>query len=136
MAHLVFTDAFFSYDGNDLSSDVRQLTLDYKSELQDDSTMGVGSTRKRIGGLLDWTVDVEFAQDFDAAALDSILFPLVGFVKAVIVRPTSAVVGANNPEYTGQGILETYPPITGSVGEIAASACTIQAAGALARAVA
>lgn len=134
MGHLVFTDAFFSVAANDVSSDVRQITLDYKSELQDDSTMGVGSTRKRIGGLLDWTVEVEFAQDFDAAGLDSILFPLVGTTFAIIIRPTSAVIGVDNPEYTATGILESYPPITGSVGEIAAAACTIQAAGALARA--
>ena len=49
MPHLVFRNPFVSLNGVDLSDHVRQATLDYKAELQDD-TAGGDSSRNRLGG--------------------------------------------------------------------------------------
>ena len=133
MAEFVFTDASVVINAVDLSDHVRQVTLNYSAELQDDTAMGE-DTRSRLGGLKDWSMEVEFNQDFAAAEVDVTLFPLVGTAFTVTLKPTSAAVSATNPSYSGTGILESYPPMGGSVGDLAVAAISIQAAGTLTRA--
>ena len=134
MATQVLTDAFVSWDGVDLSDHVRSVTFSYSSELQDDTAMG-DTTRSRKGGLLDWSVDIEFYADEASAKVQATLFPDMGTVLTVIVRAdNTAGVSATNPNYTGSGILESIPLVSGSVGEMAMAPIRIQAAGALSRA--
>ena len=134
MAKFVLTDAFVSLSGNDVSDHVSSVTINYSADMQDDTAMG-DFTHKRLGGLKDWSVDVEFHQDFAAANLDSILFPLVGTVFAVIVCPVKGtVVGTGNPNYTGNAILESYKPLGGSVGDLAKTTITLPGSGTLSRA--
>lgn len=133
MAELVFTDGHVSVDSNDISDHVKSVTVNYSAEMQDNTAMA-DTTKSSIGGLKSWSVEIEVMQDFAAANIDSILFPLVGTTFVVAVRPTSSAVGATNPEYTGTGILESYPPIGGSVGDLATTSITIQCAGTLSRA--
>jgi hypothetical protein len=136
MASLVYTDAFVSIAAKDLSSFVKSVTINYSAELVDETTMG-NTTRINKGGLKNWSVDVEFKQDFGATpAPDIDLFSLVGTSCALLIRPVkSTVVGATNPNYTGSGILETYNPMEGSVGDLASATVTFQSAGTLTRAV-
>lgn len=136
MATQVFSDAFVSINGVDLSDHVRSVTLNYSAELVDETAMG-DTTRKRKGGLKDWSLDVEFNQDFAASEVDVTLFTLVGSTFTVIVRAdNSDGVSSTNPNYTGTGILESYPPITGGVGDLHTTSITIQSAGTLSRATA
>ena len=135
MAKTVLTDAFVSIGGNDISDHVRTVTLNYAAEEVDDTTMG-DDTRTNLGGLKTWSLDIEVANDFAASQVDSIIFPLVGTQVAVVFRPTSAAVGAGNPEYSGTGMLSTYNPVGQSVGDLATAPITIVSAGTLARAVA
>ncbi len=92
MAEFVFTDASVVINAVDLSDHVRQVTLNYSAELQDDTAMG-DDTRSRIGGLKDWSMELEFNQDFAAAEIDVTLFPLVGSTFAVTLKPTRAFQG-------------------------------------------
>lgn len=134
MAKFVLTDAFVSLGGNDLSDHVKSVTINYSADMQDDTAMGA-TAHARIGGLKDWSLDVEFHQDFAASNLDSILFPLVGTSVAVIVRPVkSTVVGTGNPNYTGNAMLESYKPLGGSVGDLATTTISMPGNGALSRA--
>lgn len=135
MGKQVLTDAFVSIDGNDLSAYVQSVTLSYEAELQDDTTMG-DDTRTNIGGLKNWSMDVQLAQDFDASTVDSVLFPLVGASFTVEVRPSSAAVSANNPKYTATGVLGSYSPLGNSVGDLAVAPITISPAGTLTRVIA
>lgn len=135
MASLTFNDCFFSIAGTDLSDYVKSVTLPYGAEMLDETAMG-DDTRKNKGGLKTWSLDVEFKQDFAVGAVDATLFPLVGTTAAVIVRPTSAAVSATNPNYTGTGIIESYQPLGGAVGDLAPASVTIQSAGTLSRATA
>ncbi len=137
MASLAFTDAFVSINGKDLSAFVTSATINYSAEMLDETTMGA-TTRTNKGGLKNWSIDVEFKQDFAATpAPDIDLFSLVGTTFTVIVRPVKAtVVSATNPNYTGTGILESYNPLGQGVGELAMAPITIQSAGALSRATA
>lgn len=135
MAEFVYTNAFLSIGGTDLSDHVRQATLEYNAEMQDKTAMG-DLTRTRLGGLKDWTLTVNFNQDFAASNVDATLFPLVGTSVAIILRPDAAAVSATNPNFTGNAILESYAPLGGNVGDMAETPVTLQADGTLTRAVA
>lgn len=133
MSSFTLTDAFVSLGGTDLSTSIRQITFALPVAPQDNSAMGV-DTVSRLNGLKDLTCEIEFNQDFDAASVDATLWPLWATEFAMILRPTSAVVGVNNPEYTAQVLMPSYTPIQGSVGEVAVASISLQGAGPVARA--
>lgn len=116
MANMVLTNAYVMINSVNLSSYVKTVTLNYKSEMQDDTAMG-DTARSRIGSLKDWTLTVEFFQDYAASAVDATLFSIVGSVVPIEVRAANTTVSATNPKYTGNAILETYQPVGGSVGD-------------------
>ena len=133
MATLVLTDAFFSWDGTDLSDHVRTVTLNYEADLLDDTAMG-DTTRSRKGGLFNWTCDIEFYSDEASSKVQQTFFSDVGAVKTLIVRgDNSGGVGVTNPNYTGSGILGSIPLVSGSVGEMQMAPVHIESAGALTR---
>lgn len=118
MAETVFTNAFLSINGVDLSDHVRQITLSYSAELQDKTAMG-DDTRANLAGLKDYTVTVEFNQDYAASEIDATLFSLVGGAQfAVVMRPDAGAVSSDNPQYTANMVLPTYQPMGGTVGEM------------------
>ena len=113
----VLTDAFVSINGVDLSDHVQQVAINDDAELQDATAMG-DAARRRLGGLRDWTLTLDFYQDFDAAKVDATLQPLIGVQTAIKVRESKTdAISATNPEYQGNGMLESYPIVAGSVGE-------------------
>ena len=132
MANMVLRDAYVSLNSVNLSSLVRQVTLSYSAELQDDTAMG-DTARSRIGGLKDWSLQIEFFQDYASNLVDQTLFSLVGSTFAVEVRPTSSAASATNPKFTGTGILESYQPVGGTVGENLMAPVSISGVGALTR---
>ena len=133
MATFVLTDASVIINNIDLSDHVRSLTLNYEAESVDDSTMSV-LTRIAKGGLLNYSFDVEFAQDFAASEVDATLFSLVGTTTTVVIKPTSGAVSSTNPSFTGTMMLQNYNPIQGSVGDFATAPVHFEAAGTLTRA--
>lgn len=132
MASFVLTDASVTIAGNDISSDVSAVTINYSAEIQDNTVMG-DTARGRIGGLLDWSVEIELVQDFANSALDSILFPLVGTQVTVAIKPTSSATSTSNPDFNGNAILENYPMLGNTVGELATASISLQGDGALTR---
>ncbi len=138
MAKFVLTDADVVIDGNNLSDHVESLTINHGVETPESTSMG-DTTRRRLVGLLDWSIDITFRQDFTDASntVDEILFPLVGAAAFVIViKPTSAAVGVNNPTFTGTCLLQTYNPLAGTVADTAAANATFVSDGTLVRATA
>lgn len=134
MATRVLTDAYVSWDGNDFSDHVKSVTLTYNAELLDDTAMG-DDTRSRKGGLKDWSASIEFYADEASSSIVQTLFPDVGTTATLIVRPDkSDGLGATNPNYTGTGILQDIPVVTGTVGDLQMAPVNILAAGTLSRA--
>jgi hypothetical protein len=128
-----YKDAFVSVDGTDLSAFIRTTTLTYSAEALDKTAVS-DNTRSRIGGLKDWTVDLDFYQDFDASSVDAVLFDLIGSSTiALIVSPTTNAASSTNPQYTGTAYCESYTPVAGSVGEIMMSPVRFLAASDLSR---
>ena len=133
MASMVWKNAMFVVNGVDLSDHITELTLNYSSEMLDRTVMGL-TTRAKVGGLKNWSLDVTFLQNFAAAKSDATLFPLVGTTSCVEVRPLNSCSTQINPIYTGVATLEAYPPMGGAVGTLLVSKGTFQAAGDLSRA--
>lgn len=135
MANFAFTDAHVTIGGVDLSDHIVKLTIKTTADDLDNTGMGA-QYHSRIGGLKDWTLDIDFNQDFDAAKVDATLWPLLGTVTAVTVRPTSAAISATNPEYAGPVLVTEYDPLDGKIGDLAGGSVSWSGAGALARNVA
>ena len=134
MATFVYTDASVVVNSVDLSDHVKSCTVNYEAEMLDDTVMG-DTTRSNIAGLLNWSIDVEFLQDFAAAKVDATLFALIGSASfTVIVKPTSGSVSSTNPSFSGSVVLESYPPMSGAVGDLETASATFRSAGTLTRA--
>lgn len=130
MATLIWTDAYFLCNAVNLSGFTRSLTLNYEAEMLDDTVMGTTGTRSNRPGLKNWSIEAEFLQDYAAGAVDATLFPLVGAAAfAIEIRPTSAAVSATNPKYTGNAVLETYPPLSGEVGALGTVSASFRSGG-------
>lgn len=133
MASTVLTNAFISWNSVDLSDFLKSATLNYEAEMQDETAMG-DTTRINLGGLKNWSIDLEFNGDEASSATAQTLFPDVGVQRTVILRPDAGSVSATNPNYTGTGILASFSPLSGGVGDLNRNPVRIMSAGALSRA--
>jgi hypothetical protein len=82
------------------------------------------------------SLNLQFNQDFAAAGIDSVLFPLLGTAATVVIKPTSGTVSASNPTYTFNALVVSYTPIAGSVGDLSTFSVTWPVAGTVTRATA
>lgn len=135
MATFAFTDAVVSVDGNDLSDHVKQVKIHAEADELENTAMGA-TYKTRIAGLKDWSVDLEFNQDFAASEVDAILWPLLGTVVTVAVNAASGGNSATNPQYSGSVLIKEYSPLDGSVGDLATTSVSWPGAGTLSRATA
>ena len=135
MATFVLYNASLTVAGVDLSDHVRSVTVDAGQNMADDTAMGDAFV-SNTAGLATWSVSVELLQDYASSKVDATLEPLLGIgnTAALVVKPTSGSVSSTNPSYSGTGILESYNPIGGSVGDQAMASATFQSASALTRA--
>lgn len=133
MADFVFTNAKVTVNSVDLSDHVRAVTINYEAEIVDDTNMG-DTSRNKLPGLLNWTVEIEWSQDYASSKVDATLFSLVGAAAFPIsVVPVNTTVAATNPNFNGNCLLASYSPVTGSVGELAIAPTTFEGTGTLSR---
>ncbi len=135
MGKFVFYDAYFAIDSTaasivDLSDHVRSVTLNFSNAEVESTCMG-DEGLSRLKGLQDWSMDVEFAQDFASAKVNATIFRKMNSTApqaTVAFRPVNANKSATNPEYQGEGIVFSYTPASGSVGDLAVASISIRAA--------
>lgn len=121
MSKQVVTNAYLSIGGTDVSASLKSVSITRTADGVDVTTMNAGGDRSRLAGLKDWSLSAEFLNDFAAAALNSILFPLVGTSVAIEWRATNAVVSASNPKLSGTMVVTSFSPIGQSVGDAVAA---------------
>jgi hypothetical protein len=135
VAVFVLTDASVTVNSVDLSDYVTAVTLNYEKDSVEVTAMGA-TGHKFTGGLQNISLDVTFNQDFAASQVAATLDALVGSTTTVVVKPTSAAVGATNPSYTiTDAFLAATQPVAGSVGDLATMSVSFTG-GSLAKAVA
>ncbi len=133
MASYANTNAYITVNGVDLTPFVRSSSLKVAGEELDDTAMG-DDWRSRLGGLKDWSISIEFNQDFAASGVDQTLWALLNTVTAVIYNPAGSTTSTTNPRYSGNVLVSDYSPMDGSVGDLATVSVSWNASGALARA--
>ncbi len=117
----------------DYSNNVADLTLNYSSEVLDATRMG-DDTRRKKGGLFNWSVAGKVHQDFAAAQAGANFFALVGTTTCFELRPLNSCSTAINPSYSGVGLLVSAPQVAGAVGSLLDMAFMIDSVGSLTRA--
>lgn len=114
----VLTDAYIVIDSNVVSDHGNKVQINAVVEEKDTTAFGQ-TWKRRVGGLKDGSVDFSFLNDYVAANLDAIFWPLLGTVVTFEIRPTSDTVGAGNPSYEGSLLIKEWKPIMGAVGDLA-----------------
>jgi hypothetical protein len=135
MAATVLTDAKVIINSVNLSTYVRQVTLNVSVKEEDVTAMGGSGYVAMIAGLKDWTLEVDFNQDFSNAAVDQTLWPLFATTTTISINPTSGANSATNPQYSGTVLVSKYTPLNGKVGDVSQIKIPFRAAGPLSRAI-
>ena len=135
MPKFVATDYNITINGTNFSSSLASVELPIEVEEQETTAFG-SSWRTRIAGLRTGSITLEFHQDFAAAAIDTVLYPLLGTNATVTVRPAGTVTSATNPAFTGTFLVTQYSPFNSTVGDLATLSVTWPLNGELTRATA
>lgn len=135
MSKFIATDYKVEINGTNFSTSLASVELPIEVEEQDTTAFGA-EFRTRIAGLKTGSITLEFHQDFGAAAIDSVLYPLLGTNATVSVSPTSATVSATNPTFSGEFLVTQYSPFSSTIGDLATLSVTWPLNGALTRATA
>jgi hypothetical protein len=136
MAVFVLKDASLVVNSINLSAYVSSITLDYAVDAVAADGMAATNGHVFLGGLQNNSLAVTLNQDFAASTVAATLDALVGTTTTVVIKPTSAAVGATNPTYTiTNAFLAATQPVNGAVGDLAQMSITFQG-GTLVKAVA
>ena len=148
MARLVLTNVEVTFGATNLSNHIASVTLGSTYDVIE-TTAFAGTTgaegnvpqaaKTRTAGLVDNSVTLEFHQDFAASNVEATIngtTTLIGTVTQIVVRPTSAAVGATNPSYTFSALCSEWTPLNGAIGELSTASVTWPISGAITKAVA
>jgi len=132
---IVVTNAVVTIGGVDLSSHITKVTLSTSVNELETTTFG-NTAKRRVAGLKDSTVAIDFNQDFAAAQVEATLYPLVGSTTAVVVKPNGTAASATNPSYTFNALITEWMPLDAQVGELATASVTFPVDGTITKATA
>ena len=136
MARIVLTNAFISVGGVDLSDLVSSVSLSSTFDVVETTAFSSSSTKTRVAGLTDNSISLEFHQDYATGEVEQTIYPLLGTVAAVIVKPNGGTTSAFNPSYTCSAVISEWTPLNGAVGELATASVSWPVTGAITKAVA
>jgi hypothetical protein len=127
VAKLVLTNANVKVNGTDFSDHIAAVTIEISADEVETTAFGQ-STRTRVGGLKDGSIQLDWHQDF-TASVDAFIAPLVGQLATVVVLPNGTGAGTANPSYSGEYLVSGYSPIAGAVGDLLTFSTTWPTAG-------
>ena len=133
MARVVLNDASITINSVDLSDHIAAVTI--TTEVADIPTTAFGDTAvKRIAGLKDSSIQLDFHQDFAVAEVEATIYPLIGTLTSVVVLPANGAVTASNPSYTMDCLVTSWTPLAGAVGELLTASVTWPVSGEITKA--
>lgn len=110
----------------DLSDQTTAATLTVKYDALESTSFG-STSRVYTAGLGDHELTVELYMSYAASETYATLAALVGTATTVVMKPTSAAVGATNPSFTLTGTyLESLPVIDATLGELSSISLTFR----------
>lgn len=120
-------NARIEVNGNVISDHVSEVSIETERDEVDVTAFGA-SNKVNVAGLGDATITITAFNDYAAASLDSIFFPLstsnTPFV--VKVRPDAGAISTSNPEYSMTALMFNYTPIDVAVGEAPSTPITFR----------
>lgn len=134
MAKLVHATCYFLWDTVDLSAYVKSATLTLGTKTVDMTAMN-DTVEVNAATYANWSFEATLFQDYAAAMVDATIATDIGVSKVMAYRDTSAAKSATNPEWGGTGMLTSYTPIQGAVGEPALAKITVACVSVLTRGV-
>jgi hypothetical protein len=132
---IVITNANVSIGGVDLSSHITKVTLSTKRDEIETTTFG-NTAKRRVAGLADSSVAIDFNQDFAAATVEATLYPLIGSTAQIVVKPNGTATGTANPAYSFSALITEWMPIDAQIGELSGASVTFPIDGTIAKATA
>jgi|SRR5688572_440715 len=134
MAAFTMLDCVFTLNAVNLSTFTTSLSIEVEVDDQETTAFGGNGWRSKIGGLKEYTISVDFFQDFGASAVDATVWPLLGTTVAWTAKATSNATSSTNPQYSGSVLVAEYAPLDGDVGDVSTTSVSWPGTGALARA--
>ena len=133
MAKLVLTNPQITVAGTDLSGWITSVTLDTKYDIVETTAFG-DTAKKRVAGLADNSIALEFQQDFGSSAVESTIYPLLGTAASIVIKPVNATVSTTNPSYTVSAVVAEWQPLKGGIGQLATASVTWPVSGSITKA--
>jgi len=133
MAKLVLTNPSITIGGVDLSNSISSVTLDTKYDIVETTAFG-DTAKKRVAGLADNSISIEFFQDFGSSSVEATIFPLLGTATSIVVKPVATTATTTNPTYTVSALVSEWQPLKGQIGALATASVTWPVSGAIAKA--
>ena len=107
----------------DVSDQVTAATINQAFDELETTTMGATS-HTFVKGLESSTVTLDFLNSYAAAEVATTLQSAYGTTVPLIIKPTSAVVSATNPEYQTTILVNNLTPVSGAVGDLSTQSIT------------
>lgn len=114
----VLTDAYISIGGNVISDHANKVEIALSAEEKEITAFGQTFKVRAGGTLKDAKLSITLYNNVQAAALDSLMYPLLGTVVAFEVRPTSAARSTSNAATVGNVFISELKPLSGGVGDV------------------
>lgn len=133
MAKLVLTNPQITVAGTDLSGWVTSVTLDTKYDIVETTAFG-DTAKKRVAGLADNSISLEFQQDFASSAVEATIYPLLGTAATIAIKPVNTTVSTTNPSYSVSAVVAEWQPLKGGIGQLATASVTWPVSGAITKA--
>ena len=117
MAKFFHKLAYVSIGGVDLSDHIANFEIsETRAEL---TTTAFGDHGvRRISGLEDSSVTIDFHEDYANSEVHATIYPLIGSTAGFVYAPAGTVISATNPKYTGN-VLITEWTAGGAIGDLA-----------------
>lgn len=137
MAKYVVTGNKVTINGTDLSSSVARAELAITVADVDATDFGSNGYTEVTGGLKSGSVSIDFHQDYAASSVEATIFPLIGtLATAVIIAGNGTAASSTTPAYTATVLVNSWNPVSGSVGDLSTVSVTWPTSGAVSKATA
>lgn len=127
MAKEVLKKPVITIDGTNLTNRISQIDIDLPDDEVDVTAFG-SDFKETEKGLSDASIGLNAFQDFAAASVNAVLWPLKTESKKFIakVQARTGEISATNPCWVMGGKLFNFKPLSGSVGEASTTDPTIK----------
>lgn len=136
MAKTIVKNALVTWNVTALGNVITSVEINGDAEVQDATGMG-DTSRVKLLGFTNWTMTLNFQDDFAAAGFNKMRFDawLAAVEVPIKVRLTSAAISSTNPEFQGNVLVSRAPLFGAGVGQISGGSITLEGSGTLIRAV-